>query len=282
MMINKRTLKTFSAILTCVFVTSGLLVIIQDDQIRETTDSERTRAVDVTESTIKSKTSSPFIYLTQTEQCLTPGLIQTLELSDTSKCRCDVVILSLKTKCLEKSAPHIIYMFDNETLPWSSGRNKLYSHAMQRRLDYLYYIFLEDDINVEFSKAATPEMMRLTPISVFQDWLLDYEPAVGVGDYDQGQVGSRRLDGRIRTACSYEGVNKTTLTNPTILFGTLNAFHIKAVSHIFPMDDRLEERDWRYTDKYVNSVVESKFRGQALMFCPVTVRNLLYRRYLRG
>ena len=180
-MINKRTLKTFSAILTCIFVTSGLLVNIQDGQIRETTDSERTRAVDVTESTIKSKTSSPFIYLTQTEQCLTPGLIQALELSDTSKCWCDVVILSFKTKCLEKSAPHIIYMFDNETT-WGSGRNKLYFHAMQRRLDYLYYILLEDDINVEFSEAATPEMMRLTPTSVFQNWLLDYEPAVGVGE----------------------------------------------------------------------------------------------------
>ena len=143
MMINKRTLKTFSATLTCVFVTSCLLVNIQDldDQIRETTDSERTRAVDVTESTIKSKTSSPFICLTQTEQCLTPGLIQTLELSDTSKCRCDIVILSFKTKCLEKSEPHIIYMFDNETT-WGSGRNELYFHAIQRKMTTCTISFL--------------------------------------------------------------------------------------------------------------------------------------------
>lgn len=83
-------------------------------------------------------------------------------------------------------------------------------------------------------------MMRLTPISVFQNWLLDYEPAVGVGDYDQGQVGSRRRDRRIRTTCSNEGVNKTTITNPTILFGPLlNAFHTKAVGHVFPMDGRI-------------------------------------------
>jgi len=89
----------------------------------------------------------------------------------------------------------------------------------------------------------------------------------------------------MRTSCSNEGVNKTTLTNPTILFGPmLNAFHTKAVSHVFPMDGRQEERDWWFTDidKYVTSVVELKFRRQALMFCLVTVRNLLYRRYPRG
>jgi len=133
---------------------------------------------------MKSKVSPPFIYLTQTEQCLTPGLIQTLELSDPLKCRCDVIVLSYKTECLEKSTPHIRYLFGNETT-WGSGRNKLYFHAIQRKLDYLYYIFLDDDITLQFSKSATPEMMRLTPISVFQDWLLDYEPAVGVGDYER-------------------------------------------------------------------------------------------------
>ena len=279
MLNNKRqTLKRFSAILTCVFVTSALVVNVQDNQIRETISSASSHVVNATESTMISKVSPPFIYLTQTEQCLTPSLIQTLELSDASKCKCDVIVLSFKTECLEKSAPHITYLFDNETT-WGSGRNKLYFQAVQRRLDYLYYIFLDDDITFKFSETATPEMMRLTPISVFQDWLLDYEPAVGVGDYE-GHDGARTLQRRIRKACNKKVVERTCIANPTILFDPLfNAFHAKAVSHIFPMEITHEIHNWWLTDKYVASVVELKFRGQALMFFPVTVGNLLHRPY---
>ena len=280
MITNKRqTLKRFSAIFTCMFVTSGLLVNVQDDRlVRETTGSRNSHSVNITEYTMKSKASPPFIYLTQTEQCLTPGLIQTLELSDASKCRCDVIVLSYKTECREKSEPHITYLFGNETT-WGSGRNQLYFQAVQRRLDYLYYIFLDDDITLKFSEAATPEMKRLTSISVFQDWLLDYEPAVGVGDYE-GHDGSSTLRSRMRRVCNKRVDKKTMLANPTILFDPLfNAFHAKAVSHIFPMEISHEERNWWLTDKYVASVVELKFRGQALMFFPVAVVNLLHRPY---
>ena len=280
MITNKRqAIKKFSAIFTCVFVTSGLLVNVHDDQLfRETTRSRNSHVVDVTEYTMKSKVSPPFVYLTQTEQCLTPSLIQTLELSDASKCRCDVIVLSYKAECLEKSAPHVTYVFGNETT-WGSGRNKLYFHAMERELDYLYYIFLDDDITLKFTEAATPEMKRLTPISVFQDWLLDYEPAVGVGDYEVHD-GSSELRSTIQTACKEMVVNETALANPTILFDPLfNAFHAKAVSHIFPMEVSHENSNWWLTDKYVSSVVELKFRGQALMFFPVGVGNLLHRPY---
>ena len=280
MLTNKRqTLKRFSAILTCVFVTSGLLVNVHNDQpFTETTGSRHSHAVNITEYKMKSKVSPPFIYLTQTEQCLSPSLIQTLELSDASKCRCDVIVLSYKNECLEKSAPHITYLFDNETT-WGSGRNKLYFQAMERRLDYLYYIFLDDDITLKFNDEATPEMKRLTPISVFQDWLLDYEPAVGVGDY-AGHDGSSILLSKVVAACKETVVDETTLANPTILFDPLfNAFHAKAVSHIFPMEISHENHNWWLTDKYVSSVVELKFRGQALMFFPVAVVNLLHRPY---
>ena len=283
MLTNKRqTLKRFSAIFTCVFVTSGLLVNVHDDQpFREATGSRHYHVVNITEYTMKSKVSPPFIYLTQTEQCLTSSLIQTLELSDASKCRCDVIVLSYKNECLEKSAPHITYLFGNETT-WGSGRNKLYFQAMERRLGYLYYIFVDDDVTLKFSNVATLEMKRLTPISVFQDWLLDYEPAVGVGDYE-GHDGSSTLLSKILTTCNKTVVNETTLAKPTILFDPLfNAFHAKAVSHIFPMEVSHENHNWWLTDKYVSSVVELKFRGQALMFFPVTVVNLLHRPYPRS
>ena len=282
MVSNKRqTLKILSAIFGYVFVTSYLLVNlhVQDDQFRETTgSSERTHVVNVTEYTMKSKVSPPFIYLTQTEQCLTPSLIQTLELNDASRCRCDVIVLSYKNKCLEKSAPHITYLFDNETT-WGSGGDKLYFQAMERRLDYLYYVFLDDDITLQFTKAATPEMVRHTPINVFQDWLLEYGPAVGAGDYERPVKSRLRRHDSMQVTCNSKIDNtETTLSHPAILFGPLfNAFHTKVVSHIFPVHIRHENRFWWFTDKYI-----ATFRRQGLIFCPVAVGNLFYRSYETG
>ena len=278
MITNKRqTLKRFSAIFTCVFVTSGLLVNVHDDQLfRETTGSRNSHVVDITEYTMKSKVSPPFIYLTQTEQCLTPSLIQTLELSDASKCRCDVVVLSYKTECLEKSAPHITYLFGNETT-WGSGRNKLYFHAMERRLNYLYFIFLDDDITLKFTKAATPEMMRLTPISIFQEWLLENAPAVGIGDYERHDVSSLSRHYRMLMTCNSKIYKKKKLSHP-MLFGPLfTALHTNVLSHLFPMHIRHENRNWLFTDKYI-----AAFRRHGLVFCPVAVGNLFYRSYGRG
>ena len=278
MVSNKRqTLKILSAIFGYVFVTSYLLVNlhVQDDQFRETTgSSERTHVVNITEYTMKSKVSPPFIYLTQTEQCLTPSLIQTLELNDASRCRCDVIVLSYKNKCLEKSAPHITYLFDNETT-WGSGGDKLYFQAMERRLNYLYYVFLDDDITLQFTEEATPEMVRQTPISVFQDWLLDYGPTVAASDYERPVKSRLRRQYSMQMTCKSKIDKKTTLSHPAILFGPLfKAFHTKVVSHIFPMHIRHKNRNWWLTGKYI-----ATFRRQGLVFCPVAVGNLFYRSY---
>ena len=126
-------------------------------------------------------------------------------------------------------------------------------------------------------------MKRLSPIQAFQDWLLDYEPAVGVVDYKLKREAKTVLHRR-RTLCNpYRLVNGKSLANPTIFFDPLfNAFHAKAVSHIFPLDTRRENVNWWLTEKYVTSVVELKFRGQALLFFPVTVENPLHRPYPRS
>ena len=49
-----------------------------------------------------------------------------------------------------------------------------------------------------------------------------------------------------------------------------------------PLDTTHERVSWWLTDKYVCSAVELKFRGQALLFFPVTVENLLHRSYPRS
>ena len=278
MISNKRqTLKRFSAVIFLVLFATSTLLTVHKSQIQEL-DEESAPADDVVERTEKSKVSPPFVYLIQTEQCLPPYLIQNLELSDSSKCRCDAIVLSYKAECQEESPAHISYLFDNATT-WGSGRNKLFFNATERKLEYVYYIFLDDDVALKFSEAASPEMKRLPPIRVFQNWLLEDEPAVGVVDYPVHDGGKILLH-RKRKVCGHKLAKNTSHANPTILFDPLfNAFHAKAVEHIFPLDTRYENVNWWLTDKYLASIVELKFRGQALLFFPVSVENLLHRPY---
>ena len=122
-------------------------------------------------------------------------------------------------------------------------------------------------------------MKWLTPISVFQNWLLEYGPAVGVVNY--GRSG-QNVRNKMQTICG-KSLNSTPLANPTIFFDPVfNAFHANAARHIFPLDTRHEWGNWWLTDKYVASAVELKFRGQALLYFPVTVVNPLHRSYPRS
>lgn len=267
----------FSAvILLLVFVLATLLTYhIKHSQDFKNSNLRQTSLIGSIEKTTQS--ARPFVFLTETEECLRQELIQTLGLNTSWSCRCDVVVLSYKKECREKKLRHISYLFD-ETSTWGSGRNKLFFHTMERRPGYTYYIFTDDDISLRFNDATTLEMRQLTPIRVFQNWLLDFEPAVGVVDY--GSQGNQLRD-RMRKICGISNI--TSLANPTIFYDPLfNAFHAKAVRHIFPLDTRHERVSWWITDKYVASVVELKFRGQALLFFPVTVGNPLHRNYPRS
>ena len=229
--------------------------------------------------TEKEIVSRPFVFLTQTEQCLPPKLSDHLKLSTNITCRCDVIVLSYKIKCQKERPPHVTYLFDNTTT-WGSGRNKLFFLAMNRRPGYTYFIFTDDDVSLKFNSAATPDMKHFSPIRIFQDWLLDYEPAVGVVDFEEQKEG-QKVRNKIKTNCGI--TNSTSVANPTIFFDPLfNAFHARTARHIFPLDTTHERVSWWLTDKYVCSAVELKFRGQALLFFPVTVENLLHRSYPRS
>ena len=129
------------------------------------------RAASNVDGFVKDKIGSrPFVFLTQTEQCLRQKLVETLRLQLATKCKCDVILLSNKKECKQENSPsHITYMFDNSTT-WGTGRNKLYFEAINRKSGYIYYIFTDDDVELSFNSAASPEMKQRTPIHVFQLW----------------------------------------------------------------------------------------------------------------
>ena len=216
-----------------------------------------------------------FIYLTQTEQCLPQNLATSSEIGNPATCNCDVIVLSFQSKCQDQTSSHITYLFDPNT-GWGTGRNALYFAAIARKPGYYYYIFLDEDAVLTFNKFTPPELKNHKPFRVVERWLLDYEPVVGVLNY-AGHHGAEWTFGRRKAVC---GIKEKSLVIPAVWFdGVFNAHHYKSIQHLFPYLVQYEKISWWSIHRYLFSAVEFKFRGQALMFVPVTAANPTHRPY---
>lgn len=217
----------------------------------------------------------PFIYLTQTGKCLPPNLASVAKIGDPDTCKCDVIVLSYKTECEDKiHPPHISYIFD-PTTTWASGRNLLFFNASKRATAYHYYIFIDDDVVLGFNSFTPAKMRKLQPFRVFEEWLLDYEPAFGFANY-QNHGASWTFRKREKLC----GIVEKSLVIPIVWFdGCLNAYHYQAVGHILPYPTLDKGESWYIPNKHIMSAVELTFRGQAMMFAPVDISNIKHRGY---
>ena len=224
-------------------------------------------------------TRKPFIYLTETEQCLPPNLASSAQIGDPKTCNCDVIVLSFRVQYQDNKLPHVTYLFDPNTL-FASGRNVLFFAAMDRRPGYHYYIFVNDDTVLKYNSFTPTNMTKMSPYRAMEKWLLDYEPAVGVLDYAVHHGASTVIRKR-RDVC---GINETaSLVLPTVFFDAIfNAFHYKAVEHILPYPTQYEHSCIFASNRDTMISVEVKFGGQALLFAPVTAGNPKHRKYNRA
>ena len=226
----------------------------------------------------RRRTQKPFIYLTETDHCLPRNLASSSQIGDPETCNCDVIVLSFREKCQENNQSHITYLFDPNTL-FASGRNVLFFAAMDRRPGYHYYIFINDDTILKYNEFTPANMTNMSPFRAVENWLLDYEPAVGVLDY-KVHHGARTVIRKRRDLC---GINDTSLVLPTVFFDAIfNAFHHKAVEHILPYPTQYERRCMFCSNRDTMIVVEVKFGGQALLLAPVTAGNPKHREYDRS
>ena len=221
--------------------------------------------------------TKPFIYLTQTEQCLSPSMTSSAQIGDPRTCNCDAIVLSYRAKCQEeKPDSHITYMFD-PTTSWSQGRNELFFSAMRRQPGYHYYIFIDDDAFLRFNEFTPPEMKKLQPFRVFEEWLLDYEPALGVVNYKRSPCSANWIFGKRKSLC---GITNRSMVIPTVWFdGVINAYHQKAVAHILPYPTLGKDESWYIPNRHIMSAAELRFRGQVMMYVPVSVQNPVHRSY---
>ena len=125
------------------------------------------------------------IYLVQAESCISQHIASFLERQPSTER--DVMVLSWRKPCIDwtRNLSNVVYIFNN-TKTWSSGRNRLYGIALKRSHEYVYYIFLDEDIEFYFT-ANTPRDIysRGTehPLTAFENFLRGYEPAIGLCNY---------------------------------------------------------------------------------------------------
>ena len=227
-------------------------------------------------TTARFATSKPFIYLTQTEQCLPPNLASSSQIGDPETCNCDVIVLSYRAKCQEDNRSHVSYLFEPST-HFASGRNVLFFAAMDRRPGYHYYIFFDDDITIKHNMETPADMLKLPPFRIVEKWLLDYEPAVGVLDY----VVHHGVSFVRQTRKDLCGINESSLVIPTAYYDAIfNAFHHKAIEHILPYPTQYEDVNIFTCNRHTMIVVEVKFSGQALLCAAVTADNTEHRGHI--
>ena len=212
---------------------------------------------------------SRFLYLLQTESCLPDSLRSIEAFGNSTTCHCDVLVLSYKLTCNDTPPAHVEYISASSPTSWSEGRNLLFGVAMKRSKEYLYYIFMDDDIILQTINNATGNPWRL-----FEDFLRRIVPAVGAVEINKA---TRTLKARKLQGCS---LNRTQEYIPAVHYdAAFNAFHYQAVEYILPYPLDFDKISWWFSQWYV--IIKSKvvFPGQVVLRIGLIVNNPKHRAY---
>jgi hypothetical protein len=193
---------------------------------------------------------SRFLYLLQTESCFPDHLKSDKAIGNTTSCQCDVLVLSFKQACDETSPAHVKYISINVPTTWNTGRNLLFEGAMKGSEKYLYYIFMDDDIDLQ----AKANSNLTNPWRAFENFLRRVEPAVGAVDMNRNQWVPRTYKARRAHGCGLPAMPEYM----TVVYydGAFNAFHYIAVEHILPYPSKYDNTSWWFSQQYI--IIKSK------------------------
>ena len=227
-------------------------------------DSNRTMEGD-------AKRAQPrFVYTIQTESCLPIHFKKALGNPD--ECNCDVLVLSYKQSCTAVSLHHVFYI-NGSSLSWPEGRNLLWQVAKSRHLQYLYYIFVDDDIVLNTTKTGNPWKQ-------FERFLFNIEPAVAAVETNTNRYFPRR-----KNAIQH---NKCVVDQPREYFTTASfddafiAYHYQTLGYLLPYSTNHIKQSWWMSAVRFRIKCEVTFRGQVVLHTQITGTNPDHRPYPRG
>ncbi len=223
----------------------------------------------------ESEEPTRILYLTQTEECL-PGHLRSA-LGNSSACQCDVIVLSYKNVCNDSTLPHVKYLFNRSTT-WTTGRNLLFtSNIHNTNGEYLYFILMDDDIRLHWTQTTKGNRFKnMNPWRSFEDFIKRVQPAVAALELTEPAL-NRKVEYRRYNKCSTEEEYI-----PTVWYdAAYSAFHYKAVQHLLPYWDHMENVSWWFSSVYNMVWSEFVFRGQVVLHKDLIADNPLHRPYPR-
>ena len=223
-----------------------------------------------------------FVYMMNAEQCLPDHLASSEAIGNATACDCEVMVLSYKRPCNDTSLRHVEYLYDPSTT-WSSGRNVLYEAAMARDQRSLYYIIMDDDIQLE----AKDKLNIPNPWRAFERSLLLYEPAIAAPTWTDPEVPNDPRVWFLRVLYSYRrklGCELSARSSdfiPVVHFdAAFDAFHRDSLrAGILPYSTEYDDVSWWFSQRKVQIKAEIMFRGRVVTHTSITCVNAKHRWY---
>jgi hypothetical protein len=171
----------------------------------------------------------------------------------------EVVMLSFK----EQTSKTTLF-FPNST--WTQGRNMLFHYAkrLEQRTNCLfkYWIFLDEDVRLD-----AVQLRR------FEQFLLDYEPAVGVP----------KIPWNPRISSPSTGIAGDWKVLPVYHFdGIFNAFHREAVEWLLPYNASFDDSSWWTSQLILIHKAGMWYQSHILEFTDLVASNPFSRKYPRS
>ncbi len=188
-----------------------------------------------------------FVYLTQSKSAQLPESYADLESEDS-----DLIQVTWGTE-----VPGCIFLPKST---WTQGRNRLLAEARSAdRPDYLYYIFLDDDL-----------ILRRGGWREFEALLLEYEPAVGTPYCLQCFWMLELPDLDVQRCVDFDAM--------------CNAYHREVVQAgiALPYYEALDKESWFYSQWFATEFSLLLYPGHVLQFNKVHVDNTYHGDYQRG
>jgi len=163
----------------------------------------------------------------------------------------DVITLTFDEEIFPKEYDSLANIFFPKST-WAEGRNKQLEYAKLLPYEYLYYIFIDDD--VEFIQGSFRE---------FEQKLIQYRPQIGFP--------------LLTIVKHYHRYNpKLLIQRPTLLDTQITAFHIDTIKEgiLMPLVTLFDDKSWFYSCEIINFLILSDFKRRVIQFNDIIADNV--------
>jgi len=129
---------------------------------------------------------------------------------------------------------------------WTTGRNKLHQLALEKEQKqgwkYLYWIFLDYDVDLFVREHRYPNSNTwIEPWRLFESYLLEYEPAIGLPYYLYGTEAATATPTFLDSPPVYEAQGRYQID------AIINAIHREAADNLLPYTSDFDHISWWYS-----------------------------------